>query len=197
MRILKASDYKRMPWKNGAGETVELAVFPPGASVEDFDWRISMASVAADGAFSLFPGIDRTLSILPGEGLSLSVEGHQTVDIKPDTPPYSFPADRPTSVRLTAGPVTDLNVMTRRGRFAHRVTRRQGRRFALEAGQATLVAIGLGSLEDEGRDFVLQPLDALVLDPGRNAVLIAEHCTTVFTLEIAEGAQSKAMAVVS
>ena len=66
MRILRASDYKRTPWKNGAGETVELAVFPPGASVGDFDWRISMSSLVADGAFSLFPGIDRTLCILSG-----------------------------------------------------------------------------------------------------------------------------------
>lgn len=188
MRILKASDYKRMPWKNGAGETVELAVFPPGASVEDFDWRISMASVVADGALSLFPGIDRTLCILSGEGLSLSVEGHKTVNLTPDTSPHFFPADRPVWARLTAGPVADLNVMTRRGRFAHRVTRHQGRRFVLEAGSATLVVIGLGSLEDEGRDFVLQTLDALVLDPGRKSVLVAERCTTVFALEIAEGA---------
>lgn len=43
MRILRASDHKRMPWKNGKGETVEIAVFPEGASVDTFDWRISMA----------------------------------------------------------------------------------------------------------------------------------------------------------
>ncbi|MBV2182925.1 MAG: HutD family protein [Rhizobium sp.] len=120
-----------------AGETVELAVFPPGASVGDFDWRISMASLVADGAFSLFPG-DRPDPVHPvGEGLSLSVEGHQTVDLTPGTPPHFFSPDRPTSASLTAGPVADLNVMTRRGRFAHRVTRHQGRRFVLEPGQAT------------------------------------------------------------
>ena len=55
MRILRAADYRRMPWKNGSGETVEVAVFPPGASIDDFDWRISIATVAAEnGAFSLF-----------------------------------------------------------------------------------------------------------------------------------------------
>ncbi|WP_442165592.1 HutD family protein, partial [Rhizobium leguminosarum] len=46
---MRAGDHKRMPWKNGKGETVEIAVFPPGASINDFDWSISMATVAEDG----------------------------------------------------------------------------------------------------------------------------------------------------
>ena len=62
--ILTASSYRRMPWKNGGGETVEIAVSPEGAALSEFDWRISMATVATDGPFSIFPGIDRTLSIL-------------------------------------------------------------------------------------------------------------------------------------
>ena len=74
MRILRASGHKRMPWKNGKGETIEIAVFPEGASVDTFDWRISMAPVASNGPFSVFPGIDRTLSILTGDGMMLSVE---------------------------------------------------------------------------------------------------------------------------
>jgi len=47
MRILRSPDHKRMPWKNGGGETVEVAVFPPEAGLGDFAWRVSMASVAA------------------------------------------------------------------------------------------------------------------------------------------------------
>ena len=39
MRILRGADYKRMPWKNGGGETVEIAVSPEGAALSDFDWR--------------------------------------------------------------------------------------------------------------------------------------------------------------
>lgn len=56
MKSLHARDYKRMPWKNGGGETVEIAIFPADASVETFEWRISMATVANDGPFSIFPG---------------------------------------------------------------------------------------------------------------------------------------------
>lgn len=55
MKIIRASEYKTMPWKNGGGVTVEIAIHPPGASVNAFDWRISMATVAQDGPFSSFP----------------------------------------------------------------------------------------------------------------------------------------------
>ena len=61
MRILRAPDYRVMPWKNGGGTTTEVAVSPEGAGLDHFDWRISMARVEQDGPFSTFPGIDRTL----------------------------------------------------------------------------------------------------------------------------------------
>jgi environmental stress-induced protein Ves len=37
--------------------------------------------------------------------------------------PIHFPGDTPTSARLLAGEIIDLNVMTRRGRFEHRLQR--------------------------------------------------------------------------
>ncbi len=89
--VLKGSTYRRMPWKNGAGETVEIAVSPEGAALFDFDWRISMATVATDGPFSIFPGIDRTLSILEGNGMSLSIDGGAPVLLTQDSDPLAFP----------------------------------------------------------------------------------------------------------
>ena len=62
-KLLRNSDHRRMPWKNGGGETVEVIVHPEGASLSDFGWRVSMATVASDGPFSVFPGIDRTLAV--------------------------------------------------------------------------------------------------------------------------------------
>ncbi|MBY5691618.1 HutD family protein [Rhizobium leguminosarum] len=123
MRILRAGDHKRMPWKNGKGETVEIAVFPPGASINDFDWRISMATVAEDGPFSIFPGIDRTLAILDGNGMVLDVAGSTPVLLTTTTDPLSFPADIPVAARLEDGVITDLNVMTRRDGLAHTLIR--------------------------------------------------------------------------
>ncbi|MGO7276023.1 HutD family protein (plasmid) [Rhizobium ruizarguesonis] len=123
MRILRAGDHKRMPWKNGKGETVEIAVFPPDASINDFDWRISMATVAEDGPFSIFPGIDRTLAILDGNGMVLDVDGRSPVPLTTASNPLAFPADVPVAARLEDGAITDLNVMTRRDGLTHTLIR--------------------------------------------------------------------------
>ncbi|MGO6846647.1 HutD family protein (plasmid) [Rhizobium ruizarguesonis] len=123
MRILRAGDHKRMPWKNGKGETVEIAVFPPDASINDFDWRISMATVAEDGPFSIFPGIDRTLAILDGNGMVLDVAGSSPVLLTTASDPLAFPADVPVAARLEDGAITDLNVMTRRNGLSHTLIR--------------------------------------------------------------------------
>lgn len=123
MRILRAAGYRTMPWKNGGGTTTEIAVSPADAGLDDFDWRISMARVEAGGPFSAFPGIDRTLCVLEGEGLTLDVAGLAPATLTGTSEPFSFPADAPTSATLPAGPITDLNVMTRRSRLRHRVER--------------------------------------------------------------------------
>jgi len=142
--LLKPSDYRRMPWKNGLGETIEIAVFPRGAGIGDFDWRVSMATVATDGPFSLFPGIERTLSVLSGDGLTLYRADGTAHGMHEDSAPYSFPADEQVDATLAGGPITDLNVMTRRGRFHHRVERvHLDGSVALPAGEDTVLVFCL------------------------------------------------------
>ncbi|RWX74996.1 HutD family protein [Neorhizobium lilium] len=190
MKILRSAKYKRMPWKNGKGETVEIAVFPPGASVETFDWRISMAMVAEDGPFSVFDGIDRTLSILTGDGMELTVEGHAPVLLKQASQPYAFPGDARTTATLTGGPISDLNVMTRRGRFTHRVRRvvSSGEMSVTPEADLTMVVV---AKEARLGDLALSPLDALVLDKGEApAVLHFETETTVFLIDITPAASA-------
>lgn len=137
-----------MPWKNGGGVTVEIAISPENASVDNFDWRISTATVANDGPFSVFPGIDRTLSVLEGNGIVLDVDGADTV-LTTTTEPFSFAADAKSGARLIEGPITDLNVMTRRGRFTHRVERLavSGPRIIQPTGELMLIFCAEGSLD--------------------------------------------------
>ena len=113
-KIIRAADCRRMKWKNGGGETAEIAVFPEGAALDDFDWRVSMARVETDGPFSAFPGVDRTLAILEGEGLVLRVANQNPVELTGRSEPLSFPADAPTTARLIAGPITDCEGHGRR-----------------------------------------------------------------------------------
>ena len=140
MRIIRAADCKVMLWKNGGGTTTEIAVAPEGASLGDFDWRISMAHVGANGPFSSFPGIDRTLAVLTGNGIRLAFGDGETVALDRATPPFFFAADRAVDGVLVDGAIDDLNVMSRRGRWRHRVERLSGA-GSLAAGQGLLVLV--------------------------------------------------------
>lgn len=174
MRILRAADHKVMPWKNGAGSTTEVAIAPAGAGLDGFDWRVSMAGVVEDGPFSAFPGIDRTLAVLEGEGIRLEVEGRTPQAVLPGGAPASFPGDAPTRATLLGGPIVDLNVMTRRGRYAHRLCRRDltGRAaLAPESGLMLILALTPGlaiGAERLGRLDVLAS-DAPVLVEAQTA----------------------------
>ncbi|MEG1056294.1 MAG: HutD family protein, partial [Janthinobacterium sp.] len=52
------------PWKNGGGSTREIVCFPPGAGMDSFAWRISVATISQAGPFSAFAGIDRQIMLL-------------------------------------------------------------------------------------------------------------------------------------
>ena len=130
-------------WKNGGGSTTEMAVSPPGAGFDGFDWRISVATVAVDGPFSVFPGIDRTLTLLSGAGMALEMGGNtapeqtsgqvseqtseqankQIVTLCPDQPDWAFAGELSIFARLLDGVTIDFNVMTRRSRCQHQVLR--------------------------------------------------------------------------
>ena len=106
-----------MPWKNGGGVTREIVCVPAGAGLDEFDWRVSIATIAASGPFSAFPGIDRVITLLQGGGVHLrSRDG--AIDHRLDTPlaPFAFPGEAVIDAQLLAGECRDLNVMTRRGR---------------------------------------------------------------------------------
>jgi environmental stress-induced protein Ves len=68
IRHLSAIDFRTMPWSNGKGTTVELLrVERAGRLV----LRLSRALVVEEGPFSLFPGIERNLTVLSGPGFDL------------------------------------------------------------------------------------------------------------------------------
>jgi uncharacterized protein len=165
MRIIRAADCKTTTWKNGGGSTTEIAVEPAGASMNDFDWRISMAQVASDGPFSDFPGVDRTLTVIAGSGMVLTIGDHAPVTLSKGSPPLSFAGDVPTSARLTAGPITDLNVMTRRGRFGHSVRRMSEAMDVAFGDDDVAVVLSLGG-ESTVDGVSLGDGDAVVINTG-------------------------------
>jgi hypothetical protein len=141
MRVLRAGDRRVTPWKNGGGSTSEIAIYPAEADFNSFDWRVSIATVATDGPFSVFPEIDRTLAVLSGAGIQLSINGDAPKRVGVADAPLAFPGDAPVHGVLIDGPIVDLNVMSRRGRIKHQMERRvSDRPLSLEmAGSINLI----------------------------------------------------------
>ncbi len=105
-------------WKNGGGTTREIACVPNRATMADFDWRVSVAEVSADGAFSIFENVDRSISLLDGQGMELlDSRGGLIHALTLPHAPYAFAGEVPIFARLLNGPTTDFNVMVRRGKF--------------------------------------------------------------------------------
>jgi environmental stress-induced protein Ves len=166
MDVIRARDCRVMPWKNGGGSTTEVATGPAGASLDAFDWRVSMADVATDGPFSHFAGIDRTLAVIRGSGLLLSIGDEAPVTVTIESEPIAFEGDAPTSARLVAGEITDLNVMTRRGRYSSQMTRLRRPVACDFGGNDIAVLVSLN-----GDTTIVSDRDRQILGDGDAAVL--------------------------
>jgi environmental stress-induced protein Ves len=110
MRVIRPEEYRAMPWKNGGGVTTEICVSPPSGA---FDWRVSIATVNADGLFSTFTGYERHIMTLSGEGMMLDIEGRGKFTLEP-LQPFSFSGDAQVHGSLLQGAVLDFNLMVRR-----------------------------------------------------------------------------------
>lgn len=180
-RILRAAGRTTAAWKNGGGTTREIAA-SPGATTEAFDWRVSLADVAADGPFSVFPGVDRTLTVVEGAGMDLMVGGEHHIVDEPYWP-HDFPGDLDTDGRLLAGPVMNLNVMYRRDRTRAEtaVVRGTLRLMAPEGGAVLAVALEDGAVID-GTDTELGRYDAVSVRGRAPVVLRTQGYAALVTL---------------
>ncbi|OWT81070.1 histidine utilization protein HutD [Achromobacter sp. HZ28] len=119
----RLADVPAQPWKNGGGTTREIACWPPGASVQDFLWRISVARIDAAGPFSRFADVDRVITLLSGAGVMLRGGfPAQTHALTETLLPFAFPGDVDVDCVLQGGASEDFNVMSRRGAVRARVT---------------------------------------------------------------------------
>ena len=191
MKIIRAIDCRTTRWKNGGGSTTEIAIEPSGASLESFDWRISMAQVASDGPFSEFPGIDRTLAVISGSGLQLSIAGKPAMTLDRGSDPVQFPGDVASSARLLSGEITDLNIMSRRQRFSHRLLRVQksvSRNFDDDDVAVAISLNGSTRLSSVGNTVLLGHGDAAVLSrtTDRSFAIALPNCGECYLILLRE-----------
>jgi environmental stress-induced protein Ves len=171
MTLYPAKDRSVSVWKNGKGTTREVVVFPRGADLENFGWRVSIAEIGQSGPFSNFPGIDRLLAVLEGK-LVLRIDGAAATILVPGSGPVAFAGGVPCMADIEAGRLArDLNVMTRRGQFSSRMAlvAADGPIPVLAEACATLlVALCDLTLGIEGSAIRLQPLDAVCFDESKD-----------------------------
>ena len=109
--VIPANEYRRVRWKNGTGWTREIARMPDR---EDWDWRLSIAEIEQDGPFSVFPGIERELVLIRGNGLRLRFENGEVRELQPPHERIRFAGERVVGGELLEGPTHDFNLMWRR-----------------------------------------------------------------------------------
>eukprot|EP00842_Homolaphlyctis_polyrhiza_P002198 jgi/Hompol1/297/HPOL_000894-RA len=132
LKVITSTQFQRMPWKNGLGETAEIAIYPAQRNfrADPFLWRLSLSEVRDSCSFSLFPGYDVTLFLLPESGANVQLRGNlsapaflhhhdqtSAVPVKPLVP-YTYRGEWPTTCRMNLSPLKHLTFIANR-----RVTR--------------------------------------------------------------------------
>jgi uncharacterized protein len=115
---LDPNAYRRTPWKNGGGVTVDIAAaYRPGATPGSWSgmlWRFGRTEIVVPGPFSDLSGYDRILTVIGGRGLVLQIEGGAALDVREPYRPVRFRGEDRIVSRLDAGPVAVLNLIADR-----------------------------------------------------------------------------------
>ena len=178
IEILLPSAYRQSRWKNGQGTTYDIASAPDGAGWDGLIWRLSLADIERDSAFSEFPGFDRTFVAIAGGGLTLEPEGHASIAVERLHEPVSFPGEWRMTCRLHAGPTRDFNVFSARGRAKHGLRIVKATESARVRDLAFLYVLG-GDVRCQGQSVPIGatcrakagPLD-IVCGVGGTAILV-------------------------
>ena len=107
--VIPANEYRRERWRNGLGWTREIH-----AAGDPWQWRLSIAEIDQDAPFSSFPGVDRELVLLSGNGLRLRFDDGESTLLEPPHGRLRFAGERAVTGELVDGPTQDFNLMWRR-----------------------------------------------------------------------------------
>jgi environmental stress-induced protein Ves len=99
-----------MPWANGRGTSYEIA--SDRNELGEWTWRLAMAPVNENGPFSRIECVNRSLAVVDGAGMLLSVDRKKLQCLPMQV--VRFRGDAITEATLTDGPIMDINLMVRR-----------------------------------------------------------------------------------
>lgn len=110
-RVIAARDYQRERWRNGLGWTRQILRLPGHG---DWKLRLSIAGIEQDAAFSVFPGVERELVLLHGEGLRLRFADGRCETLLPPYQRLRFAGEVEAGGERIDGSTRVFNLMWRR-----------------------------------------------------------------------------------
>jgi environmental stress-induced protein Ves len=174
------------PWRNRGDRCLARE-----RGTASFAWRVSIARVDQDAPFSIFEGIDRTIALIDGTGLNLSLPDGRTERLTQTSEPFAFPGEWPIVGRNVAGPTTDLNVMSRRGVFKHALRRRPPGRcsFPHNATHWLILPTSDTSLLAGTTELALRAFDTAMMGPIHHEGLTIDVPVGFFEISLNRAAQ--------
>jgi environmental stress-induced protein Ves len=149
-RVIPSFEYRRERWRNGLGWTREILRVPDN---DAWQVRLSIAEIEQDAAFSSFPGIDRELVLLRGEGLRLRFADGALHTLLPPHDRLRFAGEAEIHGELVDGLTHDFNLMWRRDQVDAELLHRPlvgSMFFFTEPGTAWAIHLLAGQAEFEG-----------------------------------------------
>jgi environmental stress-induced protein Ves len=140
MQIIRQSEFRSTPWKNGGGITREAIRVP--ATGDPFRWRVSVAHIDQPGPFSDFAAYNRIMVLLRGGGVALKFSNGEERLLCDVGDVAEFDGALATLCELLEGPCVDLNLMVAKSLpGVHAQVERLHQALALPAAQdrATLI----------------------------------------------------------
>jgi environmental stress-induced protein Ves len=188
---LDPQSYRRMPWKNGGGVTIDIAdAYRPGAEPGGWEgmlWRFGRTRIVEPGPFSDLSGYERILTVVGGRGLVLEVADGAAIDVRSPLTPVRFPGEARITSRLEAGPVEVVNLIADRARAIDVAILTDAEARPLASGVHVLYApTDPVTVEIDGAPHALAADHALRIDSGAGCAF-AHLAGTLVLASIAPG----------
>ncbi len=186
IEIIQPAQFKTVPWKNGKGETIEM-VINHGGTLDNFDWRLSMASVVEDGIFSNFAGYTRNLILIDGEGINLQHNDNKIDRLSDLLDIATFDGGNKTVGNLHSNAITDFNIITRTASINTQVDcLKSAKRHQLASSELCFIYSLFNDAEltmDQSSEVMLLPAQHLIKItdlPKNTATLTGQHLIIVY-----------------
>lgn len=117
MTPLPQQGFRRTPWKNGGGVTVNFAdACRPGGAPDSWNgmiWRLGRTVIVVSAPFSDLAGYERMQLVVEGTGLVLETPDGE-IDLRTPFRPVRYDGGTPIVSRLENGPVEVVNLIADR-----------------------------------------------------------------------------------